>query len=1048
MGLVQTCPPNCALILLDESRKLVSDKQVGRHGSGQKNAKLDHDTRFPANQPNTLTGWARPASSEEVLDGYRKGKLWRPSESGKEVLAPPPLDLSPQAGFYSCGAQSIAVASDVVSLGNQSQRGVVRARPAVRSAHDNDVTLLRYSSLAGMPASVTGKSFGGRGGAGRGGGDLPEPPGATSIETALETAALHLDLTDADADDWPRGVALLSPPHHPGLERLTLDNNKLGERAALSLAVGPATTVPPRPPRAPQAGVTRMKGAAKAWGNEWLTTGRQTWGCRGGVPEARVGGNVAAPSPIGPDPLRALPPTLRRLSLAGNLLRRVPPALLSAGDGSPLVFPRLEHLALGCCRLSGALPAGCLTHPTLLHLGVPFNAIDRLQVAATPPDAVGAAGHSSSSALIEGGPPAADNVPLRSLDLSHNAIADLDRVLDALAPLAGAGPARRGGNLRLLSLRGNPCCLVPNYRRRVLSRLGALTELDGAERGAGAGEDRGGIGGPGGAMAAARRRRSVREASRGEASRPDTPDGAAATPAPPPNAPELGLVKPAKSGRSRLGAPDASVEASRSVPAPLVVPPPAEGDGDGPNDELPLHVAVACASSPFTVAPEEEGVPDLAARITLEALRLPPGYSASRAPPGARSGRVWVVVRPVASGWGVDCPTDRGSGDGDEWALESARFDVGGAVSTNAMASAAGAPPPPSKAASKIGSKGGAKPTKAGSKVLAAAVRDKGGSAVGHADQPPTAAWRPAGGLAPLPTNEAGAIINPEAESQPPPPTPARGWLVRGSAALLGLRDALREGVWVEVWEEWESPWPPGGPLLPDPEALLVAARVALAAEADPEPDPVPIAVAKKAAGSVKLGAGTSKRGLQGVASAEPAEPPLPGPDVPVWDHPIWTAGGRMVGRSRVSFLPLLLASDGGAGAPPVATAVLGSDSTGEAGAHGPGAVWATPGGHRASRADTWVHAAPPVVLDPATGRRIPAVEAPVDPGPSWTEVGDGNDSDGAWGPPQKSRMGGARPLVAAAIEGSGGWGEWAEGPAPVAQVRLIASFGRDSPWS
>eukprot|EP00727_Mastigamoeba_balamuthi_P003300 m51a1_g12968 hypothetical protein (431) ;mRNA; f:310-2188 len=131
---------------------------------------------------------------------------------------------------------------------------------------------------------------------------------------------------------------------------------------------------------------------------------------------------------------------LETLCMAGNHLRDL--------RGLP---PSLVVLSAPLNAFRGELNPWLGLPPRLAHLGLPYNAIEGIAA-----------------------PPAQAQAPwtlsMLSVDLSHNCIADLPAVCEALAKGAPA--------LRHLALMGNPCALLRNYRSFVVSSLPGLAVLD------------------------------------------------------------------------------------------------------------------------------------------------------------------------------------------------------------------------------------------------------------------------------------------------------------------------------------------------------------------------------------------------------------------------------------------------------------------------------------------------------------------------------------------------------------------------------------------
>ena len=144
---------------------------------------------------------------------------------------------------------------------------------------------------------------------------------------------------------------------------------------------------------------------------------------------------------IGHVPPDATPRSVRRVSLVGNELKAVPGALLG--------LPKLQHLSLGANFITDATPV--LRCPRLLHAGLGYNRIESLTTADVADATL--ARHQ-----------------LMSLDLSHNDLVDLPGTVGALSRLP---------SLAMLSLRGNPLSLLPDYRKRVLKGIPRLAVLDG-----------------------------------------------------------------------------------------------------------------------------------------------------------------------------------------------------------------------------------------------------------------------------------------------------------------------------------------------------------------------------------------------------------------------------------------------------------------------------------------------------------------------------------------------------------------------------------------
>jgi len=134
-----------------------------------------------------------------------------------------------------------------------------------------------------------------------------------------------------------------------------------------------------------------------------------------------------------------LPRGLKELRLTGCRCEALPESFTS--------LRRLEAVYAGANRLEEADTLFRL--PAILHIGAGYNRIGRL-----PPAGVLAACN------------------LVSLDVSHNDLAGLGRVLASLAMLP---------RLLNLSLRGNPCALAPSYGAVVPAALPGLLTLDGSK---------------------------------------------------------------------------------------------------------------------------------------------------------------------------------------------------------------------------------------------------------------------------------------------------------------------------------------------------------------------------------------------------------------------------------------------------------------------------------------------------------------------------------------------------------------------------------------
>mmetsp|Transcript_33020 Transcript_33020/g.76390 ORF Transcript_33020/g.76390 Transcript_33020/m.76390 type:complete len:523 (-) Transcript_33020:94-1662(-) len=148
--------------------------------------------------------------------------------------------------------------------------------------------------------------------------------------------------------------------------------------------------------------------------------------------------------------LRSVPPVRRRGDLAPLRPRRSSQLHCTQRFSSNAISeigvlpPNLCGLAAHANQLRSMAPAE--THECLLSVGLGFNRITEL-----PSDL----GRLYPSLL--------------ALDLSYNAIGDLDATLQALSGLL---------NLTHLTLTGNPMTLLPFYRRRVIFSLTGLKQLD------------------------------------------------------------------------------------------------------------------------------------------------------------------------------------------------------------------------------------------------------------------------------------------------------------------------------------------------------------------------------------------------------------------------------------------------------------------------------------------------------------------------------------------------------------------------------------------
>eukprot|EP00877_Chromochloris_zofingiensis_P001429 jgi/Chrzof1/11287/Cz05g31050.t1 len=132
-----------------------------------------------------------------------------------------------------------------------------------------------------------------------------------------------------------------------------------------------------------------------------------------------------------------LPDSIATLMLTGCNISAIPAGLCS--------LPYLKELFLAANRITNMdILFSC---PFLLHCGLSYNQI----------------GGISSSIL------GLSTSPLMSLDLAHNDMCNLWDTLSALRQLS---------QLRSLSLKGNPVCLMQNYRESLLSQIPKLVWLD------------------------------------------------------------------------------------------------------------------------------------------------------------------------------------------------------------------------------------------------------------------------------------------------------------------------------------------------------------------------------------------------------------------------------------------------------------------------------------------------------------------------------------------------------------------------------------------